>query len=339
MPFIRVAVLVFDKGYHVGWREPKRIVDHTTILRALIYTAYLTGSERCAELVIRGELEASALLPTTTVGKELRLLAPFPKIPCLGKAARIRGSFITLSTLKQVMDFVTKCASEKGVPIVQEVQIDRIAINCTTSSAVKPLELKRVKGVVCVDGECSEIAPHIPEELFTFVTEYRNRIDRLSGSADVYEVYGVKPFTPLWLAFRGSEEAIKCSLNLLEALQKFGIGGLRSRGWGRFRLELDLTIRSEDLEVLTKFSGWVQGYNYTLGFMTPGKWMDSVSSYATREVVIGRSGPSINEYRLPLVYVMDIGSVVYAKDIPKPHALHIDDGRAVLLFNPVVIHA
>jgi len=337
MTSVKVVALVFDKSYHVGWREPRRIVDHTTILRALTYVSHLTGAEKCADLLTHGELEASALLPAITIGREIRLLAPFPKIPCLGKASRIRGLFTTLATLKQVVNYIAKCISGEGAPVARESQ-DKIIVDCVGGS-IQPLELYRVKGVACIANECNALVPYTPEEFYELVTEYKNRIDRLSGSADVYDVYGIKPLTPLWLALRGSEEAIRCGVNLLEVLQRFGIGGLRSRGWGRFRLELGFAIRSEDLEVLTRFSGWMQGYNYTLGFMTPGKWMDPADSYATREVIMGRSGPSINEYRLPLVYVMDIGSVVYAKDIPKPYALHIDDGRAVLIFNPVVIHA
>jgi hypothetical protein len=337
MTRIKVATLVFDKGYHVGWREPRRVVDHTTVLRALIYLSHITGAEKCAELLTRGELETSALLPAIVVGREARLLAPFPKIPCVGKASRIRGLFVTLSTLKQIVGYTAKCIDDGGAPVAHEAQ-DKIVVDCADGS-VQPLELYRVKGVACIANECSTIAPYIPEELYELVVEYRNRIDRLSGSADVYEVYGVKPVTPLWLALRGSEEAIRCGASLLELLQRFGIGGLRSRGWGKFTLNLQPQINPSDLDVLNTFSGWAKGVNYILGLMTPGNWLDPEHTYATREIVMGRSGPSTNEYRLPLIYAMDIGSIVFVKEVPKPHVIHVDGGRATIVFNPVAIHA
>ena len=337
MAIIKVVTLVFDKGYHVGWREPRRVVDHTTVMRALIYVSHIAGAGKCAELLTRGELEASALLPTIVVGREARLLAPFPKIPCLGKASRIRGLFVTLSTLKQMVSYIAKCVSGGGTPVAREAQ-DKIDVDCVGGS-VQPLELYRVKGVACLANECNALAPYTPEELYELVVEYRNRIDRLSGSADVYEVYGVKPLTPLWLALRGGEEAIRCGISLLELLQRFGIGGLRSRGWGKFTLNLQPQINPNDLDVLNTLSGWVKGVNYILGLMTPGNWLDPEHSYATREVVMGRSGPSMNEYRLPLIYAMDVGSIVFAKEIPKPHVIHVDGGRATIVFNPVTIHA
>jgi hypothetical protein len=337
MTSVKVVALVFDKGYHVGWREPRRIVDHITVLRALIYVSHLTGAKKCAELLTRGELEASALLPTIDVGREIRLLAPFPKIPCLGKVSRIRGLFTTLATLKHIVSYIAKCISSGGTPVARESQ-DKVVVDCV-GGTIQPLELYRVKGVVYIANECSALAPYVPEEFYELVTEYRNRIDRLSGSADVYEVYGVKPLTPLWLALRGSEEAIRCGTNLLEVLQRFGIGGLRSRGWGKFSLDLQPHVSLNDLDVLKMFSGWVKGLNYILGFMTPGNWLDLGNTYATREIVTGRSGPSVNEYRLSIIYVMDIGSIIYAKEVPKPRVIPVDSGKATIVFNPVTIHA
>jgi len=340
----KVIVLTFDKGYHVGWREPRKIVDHKTILRALIYVARLINAEKCIERFVRGELGASALLPTIVLDNEVRLLAPFPRIPCLGKAARIRGLFVTLSTLKCVLDFIAKCVNAEGAPVAQEVVVgkvgnsERVAIKCVDGLQMT-LELERIRGVVCLGKECDEVKPHVPEEFFSIVSEYRNRIDRLSGAADVYEVYGVKPFTPLWLAFRGDKKAVDCCLNLLEVLQRLGIGGLRSRGWGKFKIGINMEVKSDDENVVTSFGGWSKGFNYLLGLALPGNWVDVKKSYATRDTVMGISGPPMDEYRLPLIYAMDVGSVVYAKDIPNPQILTINNGRAVIVFNPVVIHA
>jgi len=338
MVYIRVVVVEFDKGYHVGWRELRRIIDHTTILRALIYVAYLTNAIKCIEVLSKGGLEASALLPTVSDSEEqLRLLAPFPKIPCLGKAGRVRGLFVTLSTLGKVLNYIARCGMNGGVPVAQEVIAgDEIMVKCAEVKK-EVLVLKKVKGIACMDKECDKVTPRFPEELFSIVSEYRNRIDRLTGATDVFEVYRIKPFTHLWLAFRGSEEAVECGIRCLEVLQRLGIGGLRSRGWGRFRVVTNAKVSSEDREVLERLSGWLQGYNYLLGLMPPGDWVDIEHTYATREVIMGLAGPSNNEYRLPIIYTMDIGSIVYAKTPPLPQTFLLDGGRAILLFNPVTI--
>jgi len=337
---LRVAVIEFDKGYHVGWREPRKIVDHTTILRALIYIAHLINATKCIEVLSKGELEASALLPAINDSEgQLRLLVPFPKIPCLGKAGRVRRLFITLSTLRKVLNYIAKCGKDGGIPVTQEgITTDEITVQCVEVER-EALVLKKVKEVACMDKECDNMVMQLPEELFSVVSEYRNRIDRLSGAADVFEVYGVKPYTPLWLALRGNEETVKCSIKCLEALQIFGLGGLRSRGWGRFRAITDAKVNPEDREVLERLSGWLQGYNYLLGFMPPGDWVELKHSYATREVIMGIAGSSSNEYKLPIIYVMDIGSIIYVKTPPGPQTFLLDGGKAILIFNPVTIHA
>jgi len=343
MSLTKVAVLIFDKGYHVGWREPRRIIDHTTLLRAFIYVAYLTGCIRCVELIEKGRLAASALLPTVkTASGCLKLLAPFPQIPCLGKAARLRGLFVSLSTLREILQVVSKCYNGGGAPIAFEVSVERkVVIRCTNVKDLK-LELKRVKSIACLnklDKDCSIIVDQIPLQFFMQISEHRNRVDRITGAADVYEVYGVQPQTPLWTLVMGSNEALDCAMNLLKILQKFGIGGLRSRGWGRFRIEIDTKICDDDEDILRLYSGWSTGFNYLLGSMPPGDWLDLEHSYAVKDVIMGRAGPSNNEYIVPIIYVMDVGAVVYTKDVPQPYIISLSGGRAIYIFNPVVIHA
>jgi hypothetical protein len=337
MAYIGVATLSFEKGYHVGWREARRIIDHTTLFRALLHVAHLTGSGGCAEKLLKGGLEASALLPALPAGKEVRLLAPFPGIPCLGKATRIRGLYLTITTLRELLAYISQCLQRGGTPVARESKLGSVIVDCTGAPA-QSLELARSGSLACFNDECKALVPYALEELYVMVAEYRNRIDRMSGAADLFETYGYKPLTPHWLVFRGDRDAVECGFALLEILQRFGLGGLRSRGWGRFKLSREVAINPGDHEVLATSSGWRRGVNYTLGLMTPGEWVDLERTFATREVVMGRSGPSNNEYKLPVVYAMDVGSIVSAREIPSPRVLSLAGG-AVMIFNPVVVHA
>jgi CRISPR-associated protein Csm4 len=338
----RVALLTFEKGYHVGWRRPREIVDHSTVLRALIYLAHITGSERCARLLESGGLEVSALLPALPVGGGyVRLLTVFPYLPCLGKASRFRGLYTTLPALEALMRFAGECHEAKGVPAAREVdEVTGVKLYCAggvREVRAPPLGLRG--RVVCLEGsECGEFQDHAVPRFVELVSEHRNRIDRVSGAADVFVLYGVRPATPMWLALRGSDEALSCASGLLELLQHTGIGGLRSRGWGRFRLE-EPKLRGSDLEILNLRAGWATGLVYLLGTMPPGSWLRGEFSYAGRHLIMGMSGPSNSEYRLPVLEVMDVGSLVYVESPPNPVTIPIDGGRAVYVFNPVVLHA
>ncbi|MEM4554100.1 MAG: hypothetical protein QXQ93_08840 [Ignisphaera sp.] len=331
----RVLLLEFEKGYHVGWREPRVIVDHTTVLRALLYYSYLLGLGKCVELIKGGSLRSSALLPAVKIGDSVRILFPFPRLPSYVKASEIRKLWTTPQGIQYILDFVKECVESSGTPIVDEVRGDSISILC--HGANKSVELKQIGDVVCVDSDCKGFTSD-HRGFFERVEEYRNRVDRLSGSADVFVVKGIKPNTLLWIAFEGNEEAIICAENLFKLLEQTGLGGLRSRGWGRFRV-VDAKIDEQFLDTVTKMLGWSKGYNLLLGSMSPGGWMDLPRSFLEVGTIMGRSGPPQDEYVLPVIKILDVGSLVYVVNIPGPKIISLNNNRALLLFNPVVLHA
>lgn len=100
-------------------------------------------------------------------------------------------------------DFVERCSDSSGTPIVDEVGGDGTSILCHRSG--NSVRLRRIGDVVCLDDDCSGFTP-INKDFFERVKEHRNRIDRVSGSADVFTIEGIKPNTLLWMAFEGSEE-------------------------------------------------------------------------------------------------------------------------------------
>jgi len=337
----QLILLSFERGYHVGWRSPQPIIDHITLLRALISMSHTTRVNKCADLIINGKLSTTALLPTAKcIEGKLKLLTIFPRLPVVGKASGVQRLLTTLTAVIHILKYTSECVKNNGRVFVTPI-INMVKLECLGVQGIKPLELPVKKGVVLKDvKEQSAIEPlGSLFEVFEMITEYRNRIDRLSGAADVFQVYGYKPRTPLWLALIGENEAVKCAIEQLEILQVLGIGGLRSRGWGKFTVIRDVSICDEDLEVLKNYLGWSIDYNYLLGFMTPGTWVDSDRSYALKITITGRAGPSHNAYKLPVLEVMDIGSLVYAKKHPQPFTLSLSNNSAVIVFNPVVLHA
>lgn len=331
----KTILLEFEKGYHVGWREPRVILDHTTVLRALLYSSYLLDLGKCAELIKGGLLRASSLLPAVKVEGLAKILLPFPRFPSYVKASEIRRLWITPQGLRHIFDFVKMCSESFGTPIVNEVGGDNISIICDRlRNATK---LRRIGDVVCLDDDCRGFTPS-HRDFFERIEEHRNRIDRVSGSADLFVVEGIKPNTVLWMVLEGDEEAVRCAENLVRLLEITGLGGLRSRGWGRFRI-VNIEVDRQLFNTMSRMIGWSKGYNLLLGSMPPGRWMDLRRSFLEVGIIMGRSGPPQDEYVLPVIKILDVGSLVYVVDTPGHKLMSLNNDRAVLLFNPVVLHA
>ncbi|MEM1679499.1 MAG: hypothetical protein QXY26_09365 [Ignisphaera sp.] len=331
----KALVLEFEKGYHIGWREPRAVIDHTTVLRALLYSSYLLNSEKCVELIKDGSLRATALLPTVTIDGLARPLLPFPRLPSYVKVSEIRKLWITPQGLKYVFEFVEGCNNSSGTPIVDEVGGNGISILCHRSG--NSVRLRRIGDVVCLDDDCNGFTP-INKDFFERVKEHRNRIDRVSSSADVFTIEGIKPNTLLWMAFEGSEEAVRCTENLVKLLEFLGLGGFRSRGWGKFRIT-SIEIDKQFLNTMIGMIGWDKGYNLLLGSMPLGQWMDPHRSFLEVGTIMGRAGPPQDEYVLPVIKVLDVGSLVYIVSVPSHKLMSLNNNRATLIFNPVVLHA
>lgn len=334
---LKIAVVEFTRGYHVGWDEPRLLIDHVTILRAIMYASYITGSYELAEKIVGGCLGSTSMLPVIPTAKGLRLLSPFPRIPSLVKYARLSRLWSTVNAVVELLNYASKCLSGKSLPAVKDIERDELVVYCPETE-LGGLNLNIVGDIVCYGQEdCSGI-PAYYRVSFDTTVEYRNRIDRVTGSADVYAVSYVSPSTPLWVGFRDSCGVSEHALSMLELLGRIGLGGLKSRDLGRFNILKDTTVYSLDLNLLNKYSGWKVGYNYLLASILPGEWMDNKVSWAQKTTIVGYSGDPTGEYRLPVIEAMDVGGVVYARKEPKHISIPVGGGRAQIVFNPVVVH-
>ena len=335
---IQVFFLEFLKGYHVGWRRAKAIIDHTTILRALMSIAYSLGDTLLIDKLSRGEIASTALLPAIENGGRARLLTPFPILPSLVKASRLGVSWTTLYALNKITSFAQRCVEARGKPMLMGREGDRVVLRCIGTE--KELRLAIRSGVACVEGDDCSSLPSVPSPLLERISEYHNRIDRVTGAADLYRLDGWKPNTLLWLGIGGDEEALKHVASVLEILSELGIGAYRSRGWGLFKLRA-VAVHELEKTVLDRCVGWRSGYNALLGSALPADWLDPSLTYARPTVITGISGPSFEEYRLPLIQAMDVSSLVYAKKAPSPTLIRVSTSlpnrEASMIFNPLVV--
>lgn len=329
---LRTYFIIFETPYHVGWREPEAIIDHSTILRALISVASSIGDEKLVNAVKELKVRASAVLPTAK-GEDgrVRLLAPLPVLPRMVRLSKLGIKWATLTAVRSIALFATRCAEAKGVPYVASARGGAITIRCTGSDDV--LELRYGRGVVKPGGE-----PSIAEEpQLRRVLHYFNVIDRATGSADLYPFAGFEATSPMWIAVdapNGFEQHIEPLLSLLGEL---GIGGRRSRGWGRFRV-VDLDAYGDDVEVLKRYGTWTRDtYNVVLGCTLNG--FDRRRSFVATRSIGGRAGPPYDEHLLPFMILADVGSTLYASE-PSPATTISIDGSYVgstIILNPIAV--
>ena len=340
---LRLAFLEFRRGYHVGWRYAERIVDHATVVRGLVSIAYSLGLQSLAEELARGVVTASALLPALRLNEHYRLLAPFPPLPSTVKLSKLGIEWATLPAIRKLLEFSNEWARSNGFLLLAGVEGERILIDCCQDSCreSRRLELVIAGSIACSNENDCRGLPRDRLELFKAIEETHNRIDRATGSADLYRVRGYMPTIPLWLGLVGDEDVLDKVSGLLKLLGEIGLGGYRSRGWGLFRILEDVDVSSSDESLLHACLGWRRDYNLLLGSIPPGDWMDRMYSYARARLIMGISGPSYEEYKLPVLKVMDVGGLVYARDVPKPFTYKIRMSHpkleAVVLFNPLVV--
>jgi hypothetical protein len=349
-----INAIEFTKGYHVGWSRSEEIIDHITILRGLIATLAMTQDHESIGRIINGELKSTAVFPLHTckgVGKLLVRLPASPHGPGVKKGI-VKWS--TLPAIRRVLEFYEKCDSLGGFPLLKSIE-DGAVYECRDRDTLRYYDEEkfRVVGdprILCIEGgDCQHIC-HDKRHYYEYFDEVHARIDRVSGASDVYRLTGIKALVPLWLALISTSEAIlDKAVNTLRLLGDIGLGGYRSRGLGRFRL-LDVKLAIEDIEVLKKNTFLDKpGYVYLLGSYPitedAVKLFDIDRAYCYQRLLEGISGDSYNSYYLPVLRVLDAGSVVYLRETRRGlyYTIPINSiglsFRPMIVFNPVVIHA
>ncbi len=336
---VKAFLLEFEAPYHVGWRRPRALIDHTTVLRALASTAYMVGEEGVGDGVRDGLVASTSILPTARAGGEVIPLAPFPALPLKAGKLRKERYFIPLKDLREVVRGVSECVKGGGVPYVDYADVEGREFLLLCGDEVKA-HLHEVAGagegvnVVSVkEGVTLNSTTGISE-----VKQFKNRVDRVSGAADVYDLRGYVAKGVMWVGVEVDGIPVSKVRELMKVLGMLGIGAYRSRGWGRFRVLGELELSDVDARFL---KGEV---NYLLGtYPFSSDEVDVRRSYVNLARVEGRAGPTHLEYDLPVINVADAGSLLYVvREGLRHRTVRIKAHDALreepfITFNPLVI--
>ncbi len=339
---LSLYLLEFSKGYHVGWRKPHTIIDHHTVLRALASVAYMTGDTSVAEAIASGKVRASALYPALPrEDSSARLLVGLPHLPALRRASKLGISWATLRASLEILSHASRCTESGGRPYLSGRRGEPLIECWRPEAGMSSLKLGLRSDVACLPGpDCNSLAE--AGVGFEKIEEHHNRIDRVTGAADLYRLSGWRPLNPLWLAVEAPNRVLDHIGGLLEVLGELGIGAYRSRGWGHFTLNDGVVAHGLDGEVLSQHTHWTRGaYNLLLGSIPHGEWIDPSRSFANSRMLMGISGPPYEEYKLPVVSLVGPCSVVFARNEPTPWVRQVSTSnpalRAILVFNPLVV--
>jgi len=306
-----IKTLVFKTPYHSGWRHTERLLSNTTLIRSLTLIASQLNLTEFINKVRNGKLRSSALLPAI-LDKEgvLRPLLPLIKLP--SKIKDVKASWISLKAAQELLRTFRSC---KEVPIIVDLIAEKDHQTIIFECNGKLHKGLAIKGKVIIH---QEELNHINgvNDLIVPYKEIRNRIDRVSGSADLFPVVGHQALTPLWFLMI-SEEINEVLLDrLLNILSKLGIGGLRSRGWGRFEI-VKIPIHKEYKEILEKGVFYKEpNYYISLGDTSLSNIIDLRKSIIELGFIEGLSGVSNNLYILPKIALIRPGSIVYLTKRP-----------------------
>lgn len=354
-------MLEFKSGIHVGWGTSRNIVDHVTILRSILAISSL-ASMRIFDEIRKGGVKVSALMPliVSRIRDKAKLVLIPPKIPSKLKGGVLGCDWITIKATKEFMEFVRKCLDtcdrdiniESG--IISSNSERFIEISCCNNNILRLRIVRLPRYGFKTGGKVVKVAMTLDEELWEdaevswseTMREYRNRMDRVSGATDIFTVEGCRWYGPLWIAIECDDNVHEDFNEALKILSIIGLGGLRSRGWGKFEISDDnYKVIDEDIQMLkdlTVTPSRFPSYGLLLGSYLPSKdIIDPERSFANEFLIEGFSGPSYSEYRLPTILSAGEGSLILFIRSPKPKIIEIDYGspfpKPLIVFNPVIL--
>jgi len=340
---IKVYAIRFKTPYHIGWREPSKIVESVTLHRALISLAYeIYGAQ--GDNIVKSIIETklSSLLPSIKIdNKCYKPLIPYPPIPSRPKPEKAGFEWATLKAISEILSMIEKCITSHGEIPFTFLEDGRTKILCNGSPREIGVRVLKGKGILASDEEKLEQYLKDFPKPFEEVGIWRNRIDRITGSADLYRVPAFRARTDLILiAYQDTDIAYSLQ-EMLQILGKLGLGGLRSYGFGKFDI-WEANICEEGLEKnLEAYVGFkASGVYLSLGsYLGEDKEWERNKSFIRPKEIQGYSGPPYEGYLLPLVRYASAGSIVYLKQIPRPRLIEISAStfKPLLIFNPLLI--
>lgn len=321
MAKILLALLDFRSPYHVGWRTVEPVIEGFTVHRALVYASSVTEGASAREL---SGLRVSAALPTARSSGCSKLLLPLPPIP-----SRVGTKKMGLGWITARAAYIISTLASGGLPYIRSVTGER------PGELVVEADGTSVK--LCYDNEvvrgCEEDLD-VSTKVLERVEIFLNRMDRVTSAAEVYRVSGYRPWVKFGVVLQGDDEVVDRGMRLLKVLGELGVGGMRSRGFGRFSVEPGELC---DAELLSERRG--PDHVVLLGSYVFNELVDTSRSIVVKKLVEGTSGPPQDSYVLPCLSYIGAGSVVRATGELRPEVISVGGSRlgALMIFNPVAL--
>ncbi len=278
---MKLVKLKFRTPFKVGRDD---YIDAILIYRALMSVLAYMGVDPL--YVINKGVKVSSVLPF--IGEPL-FFSPPKKVYC--KDRRTDKDRRTEKAIKKA-NYVTKKVLEN----IKES--GKFEITCKDNAIMlnDKIEVKLAQGVIYADEKAvqNELQKRTEEGLFNKRVDYKNRMDRISNTADIYTVASYYPTTEMAIIVENYDEVIGKGIKLLG---KLGIGGERSIGYGKFEV-----TGVEDFN-----------FNFTSGsyYYLTGRGFTKEGFIADRfERVTGIAGSFANVITLPLLILIPRGSLV-----------------------------
>ncbi|MEM0352252.1 MAG: hypothetical protein QW459_04635 [Sulfolobales archaeon] len=330
---VKALLINFTAPYHVGWRKAEPIIDGLTLHRALVALHHIVYGPNRIELITK-ELRVSAVLPSIKKKEYHEPVLPPPPIPSKVRPKKAGFKWVTLET---AINLVAEIAKQEKV-FIENVENGRVAVKLGTT-----------RKYLCIEGEflkqCEENVEIPHSKLIEKFEATHNRVDRLTNSTDLFKVSAYRARSDMLVVFQSdNDDVLKTAKGLLELLGQIGLGGLRSRGFGKFVVKGEAEIDKEHFE-----KNPCAGYNLLLGSyvndlllepnMTEGPLVDPTKSYINIRLLTGYSGPPQDTYVLPHLSYAGAGSIIYTKNPPYPivRSIKTSSLNSTIVFNPVTI--
>jgi hypothetical protein len=337
-----VYAVEFTKGFRIGYRKPELWPPASTVLRSLASVAAMIGDKPLLDSILRGDIAASAILPLARCGGYVKPLVPV-RLGAVASAFRRAGGrgrkveyYFTLSAAAELARAFDSAAGLHGQKLVE-------AIAAHMASAVEVVYAGEDVAVVCGKQEAgslknAEVVKPRP------ASEHRNAIDRVTGSAVPFVVTYARA-TRMLLLLDSPPDLDGHLERTLKLLGELGIGGLRSRGLGRFSLE-PVALAPDDVRALNKVRPFSRApsdrYVVALGELPIlSNTIEWESSLFDVSVVAGFAGPPYAQITFGPLVVTGVGAVVKVRGGATPRADRLDVGSelapSTFVFNPLVV--
>lgn len=322
MTAVKLAILDFSSPYHVGWKRAEPIIEGLTIHRALISASVLIeGSTSKINALIN--LYVSAALPVIPAGNLYKILLPMPPIPSRVNLKKYGIRWITLEASLEL----AKWLQRNVYPVIVNITDTNVTVKAGSGTFK-----------LCRSGEilhsCGEHLGEVPEgPLLEYVDRHVNRMDRATNAADVFRITGYIPRVSLGVILQGDENVVDYAFKLMNVLGELGLGGVKSRGFGRFTVGEGQFYESKLVE-----AGRGPGFLVVLGSSSLEPPVDAERSFIVLRTIAGYSGASYDAYILPELSFAGAGSIVFARGSLSTAYRKVETSYlgAYIVFNPVV---